>query len=271
MDIERRRVLKGTGTAGMLAAAFAAGILKPSALLAAWNQRAFDAKSLADALGASGLSGSAQSRDIVIDAPEFAENGAFVPVQITSNIAGTGAIAIFIDKNPYPYIARFDLSGGAQPFVALRVRVAESSPLRVLVAAGGKHYSATKDVKVTAGGCGDGGAAEAPRPSEKPEPMKIRARLEGDAADIRVLMPHPMENGLRMTASGQAIPEHFIQGVSVQLNGRTVLEAEIGRSVSTNPVFGFRVKGAKADDKLTLSWKDNRGLARTDEARVAVG
>jgi len=253
----------------MLAAALAAGILTPSELLAAWNQRAFDAKGLADALGASGLSGSAQSRDIVIDAPEFAENGAFVPVQITSNIAGTEAIAIFIDRNPYPYIARFDLSGSAQPFLALRVRVAESSPLRVLVAAGGKYYSATKGVQVTAGGCSDGDAAEAPRLSEKPDPMKIRARLEGDAADVRVLMTHPMENGLRKTASGQAIPEHFIQSISVQLNGRTVLEAEIGRSVSTNPFFGFKVKGAKADDKFTLTWKDNRGLARTDEATVS--
>jgi sulfur-oxidizing protein SoxY len=271
MDIERRRVLRGTGTVGMLAAAFAAGILKPSGLLAAWNQRAFDAKSLADALGASGLSGAAQSRDIVIDAPEFAENGAFVPVRITSSIAGTEAIAVLIDKNPYPYIARFNLSGGAQPLVALRVRVAESSPLRVLVAAGGKHYSATKDVKVTAGGCGDGGAAEAPGLSEKPVPMKLRARLEGDAADVRVMMTHPMENGLRKTAGGQAIPEHFIQSISVQLNGQIVLEAEIGRSVSTNPVFDFRVKGAKADDKLTLAWKDSRGLARTDEARVAAG
>jgi sulfur-oxidizing protein SoxY len=269
MDIERRRVLKGTGTAGMLAAALATGILKPSELLAAWNQRAFDAKSLADALEASGLSGAAQSKSIVIEAPDFAEDGAFVPVQITSNIAGTAAIAIVIDKNPYPYIARFDLSGGAQPFVALRVRVAESSPLRVLVAAGGKRYSAIKDVKVTAGGCSDGGAAEALRLSEKPDPMKIRARLEGDAADVRVLMTHPMENGLRKTASGQPIPEHFIQNVAVQLNGRTVLEAEIGRSVSTNPFFGFNVKGAKADDKFTLTWKDNRGLARTDEATVS--
>jgi len=101
--------------------------------------------------------------------------------------------------------------------------------------------------------------------------MKIRARLEGDVADVRVLMTHPMENGLRKSASGQAIPEHFIQSISVQLNGATVLEAEIGRSVSTNPVFGFRVKGAKADDKFTLTWKDNRGLARTDEARVSAG
>ena len=269
MDIERRRVLKGTGTAGMLAAAFAAGILKPSALLAAWNQRAFDAKSLADALEASGLSGAALSKSIVIEAPDFAEDGAFVPVQITSNIAGTEAIAIVIDKNPYPYIARFDLSGGAQPFVALRVRVAESSPLRVLVAAGGKHYGATKDVKVTAGGCG--GAAEAPGPSEKPEPMKIRAQLEGDAAHVRVLMAHPMENGLRKTAGGQAIPEHFIQGVSVQLNGRTVLAAEIGRSVSTNPFFAFKVKGAKAGERLAITWKDNKGARRTDEATVSAG
>lgn len=271
MDAVRRSALKRSGMLAALAAAFAAGVLKPAALLAAWNQRAFDARSLAGALAASGLSSSAQSNDIVIDAPDVAENGAFVPVQVTSNVTGTDAITILIDRNPYPYIARFDVSGGAQPFIALRVRVAESSLLRVLVAAGGKHYSATKDVKVAIGGCGDGGAAETPRLSEKPDPMKIRARLQGADADVRVLMTHQMENGLRKGGSGLVIPEHFIQSILVQLNGRTVLEAEIGRSVSTNPVFGFRVKGAKADDKFTLTWKDNRGLARTDEALVAAG
>jgi sulfur-oxidizing protein SoxY len=217
MDIERRRVLKGTGTAGMLAAALAAGILKPSGLLAAWNQRAFDATRLADALGASGLSGAAQSRDIVIDAPEFAENGAVVPVQITSNIAGTEAIAIFIDKNPYPYIARFDLSGGAQPFVALRVRGPCCACWPPAARTG-----ATKDVKVTAGGCGGGGRGPQ---AVRPVPMKLRARVSRRRGRRPRDDDPPDGERAAEDASSQAIPEHPIQA-SHQLSRRIVVEAD---------------------------------------------
>jgi sulfur-oxidizing protein SoxY len=154
MDRSRRVVLKGAGAGGALAAALAAGLLKPGAALAAWNKAAFEAKTTADAMKALGVTGAAESKDIQIRAPEIAENGAVVPIDISANIPGATSISVFVEKNPFPYTGTFDVSQGALPFVHLRVKIGESSPVRVVVAAGGKYFTAAKEVKVTIGGCG---------------------------------------------------------------------------------------------------------------------
>jgi sulfur-oxidizing protein SoxZ len=103
------------------------------------------------------------------------------------------------------------------------------------------------------------------------DPMKIRARLDGDVADVRVLMAHPMETGQRKDAAGNVVPLHFIQTITAQLNGKPVFQADVSQAISRNPVFGFKVKGAKTGDKLTISWTDNKGDKRTDEVTIAAG
>jgi sulfur-oxidizing protein SoxY len=134
--------------------AFAAALAKPLAALAAWNEKAFGAKSAQDALKGIGAADAPLSKDIVIDAPQIAENGAVVPIEITSNIAGTTSIAVVLEKNPFPLAAKFDFLEGAAPYVKLNVKMAETSDVRVVAIAGGRHYAATKEVKVTIGGCG---------------------------------------------------------------------------------------------------------------------
>ena len=101
------------------------------------------------------------------------------------------------------------------------------------------------------------------------EPMKIRAVLQGDFADVRILMMHPMETGQRRDPKGDLVPLHFIQSVVVTHNGRTVLDAQWSQAVSRNPFLGLRVKGAKIGDKISVTWVDNKGDKRTDEAAVA--
>jgi len=101
------------------------------------------------------------------------------------------------------------------------------------------------------------------------EPMKIRATLQGDVADVRILMLHPMETGQRKDAKGQIVPVHFIQSVVVAHNGKTVLDAQWSQAISRNPFLGLRVKGAKAGDKIAVSWADNKGEKRADEVTVA--
>ncbi len=101
------------------------------------------------------------------------------------------------------------------------------------------------------------------------DPMKIRALMKGDICDIKVLMSHPMETGQRKDNDGNLVPAHFIQTVNVAVNGKRVIQGQTGASVSRNPVFGFKVKGAKVGDKVTINWTDNKGDARTDEATVA--
>jgi len=91
------------------------------------------------------------------------------------------------------------------------------------------------------------------------EPMKIRAKMEGDAADVKVLMSHPMETGQRKNEKGELVPVHFIQSVIATHNGKTVLDAQWSQAVARNPFLGFRVKGAKTGDKVTVSWTDTSG------------
>lgn len=101
------------------------------------------------------------------------------------------------------------------------------------------------------------------------DPMRIRAQAAGDKATIRVLMAHEMESGQRKDSSGKLVPAHFINEVSATLNGKVVMTAEWGPSVSKNPFLQFTVKGAKAGDKVGISWKDNKGDSRSDEATVS--
>jgi sulfur-oxidizing protein SoxZ len=101
------------------------------------------------------------------------------------------------------------------------------------------------------------------------EPIKIRAQLQGDVADIRVLMQHPMETGQRKDDKGQTLPAHFIQTFTVSLNGKAIIDGQLNTSISQNPLFTFKARGIKAGDKLSVAWTDNTGDKRQDEITVA--
>ncbi|MBI5331544.1 MAG: thiosulfate oxidation carrier protein SoxY [Betaproteobacteria bacterium] len=154
MNILRRNVLKGAGAAGAVSVAVAAGLLKPTAAFADWNKAGFDSKDLAGAMGSIGAGSAAASGDIKVDAPDIAENGAVVPVVVTSGIAGTESIAIIGEKNALPLIADFKLMNGAMGYVSTRIKMGSTSNVIAVVKAGGKVYKAHKEVKVTIGGCG---------------------------------------------------------------------------------------------------------------------
>ena len=100
------------------------------------------------------------------------------------------------------------------------------------------------------------------------EPMRIRAQLKDGLTDVRVLMSHPMETGLRKDSAGKTIPAVYIDDVKATSNGKTVLTAKWGQAISQNPFLQFRFKGAKAGDKVVLTWTDNTGDTRTDEAVI---
>ena len=101
------------------------------------------------------------------------------------------------------------------------------------------------------------------------DPMRIRAQMAGDKATVRVLMSHEMESGQRRDAAGKLVPAWHIQAVEAKLNGKTVLTAEWGPAVSKNPFLQFNVKGTKVGDKISITWRDNKGDTRTDEAAVS--
>ena len=101
------------------------------------------------------------------------------------------------------------------------------------------------------------------------DPMRIRAQASGEKTTVRVLMSHEMETGQRKDASGKVIPAWYINEVTASLNGKVILTAEWGPAVSKNPFMQFVVKGAKAGDKIAITWKDIKGETRTDEATVS--
>ncbi|MDZ7661554.1 thiosulfate oxidation carrier protein SoxY [Thiohalophilus sp.] len=153
--MQRRTFLKGGLAGSTVAVAVGAGLLTPGAVMAAWPRRAFETESMETAMN--DLFGSAQAQpsdDISIKAPDIAENGAVVPVSVTTVIAGIEEIAIIAEKNGSPLAANFKLASNAKGFVSTRIKMAKTSNVIAVVKAGGKAYSARKEVKVTIGGCG---------------------------------------------------------------------------------------------------------------------
>jgi sulfur-oxidizing protein SoxY len=152
MDKLRRTFIQ---SATALFAALVAGLIKPASLwAAAWNKPAFEARVLAEALKGIGATNATPSSEIQIKAPDLAESGARVQIEVTSNIPGTQTMAILAEKNPFPLIASFEFSNGAEAFVSTYIKMGESANVRAVVNAGGKIYTAAKEVRVTIGGCG---------------------------------------------------------------------------------------------------------------------
>lgn len=153
MDHSRRKALKTGG--GLIAMLFAAGVLKPGEAQAqAWNESAFNMKTVPEAMKALGAQSPASSDAILIKAPEIAENGAVVPIAVESKLAGTESITLLIEKNPQPLAASFGIPAGTEANVTTRVKMGTSSDVYALVKADGKFYFAKKEIKITLGGCG---------------------------------------------------------------------------------------------------------------------
>jgi sulfur-oxidizing protein SoxY len=154
-EMKRRIFLKRSLAASAVGIAAGAGLLAPQQILAAWNKDAFEAKELPNALDALlGSSDLAESGDINVKAPDIAENGAVVPVTVSTSIADVESIAVIASNNPVPLIANFILGAGAQGFASTRIKMGKTGDVIAVVKAGGKLYSAKKEVKVTIGGCG---------------------------------------------------------------------------------------------------------------------
>ena len=152
MNNRRRTFLAVAGGAGAIAAA---GLLKSGAAqAAAWNKQGFEAKAYNDAVKGLGAGNLIESRDIAITAPDIAENGAVVPVAITSKVPNTQSISIVAEKNPFPLAATFDVTG-AEPYASVRLKLGQTSNVRAIVkTSDGRFFTAAKEVKVTVGGCG---------------------------------------------------------------------------------------------------------------------
>ena len=151
MTFKRRQLFRIT--AGLTAAAVLGARGVRGAAAAEWNKSGFSASTVADAMKSIGANNPSSSKDILFKAPDVAENGAVVPIEITSRIPNTQSITIIADKNPFPLVASFDFSANSEPYANTRIKLADTSNVRAIVKAGGQHYMAVREVKVTIGGC----------------------------------------------------------------------------------------------------------------------
>ena len=154
MNNQRRYVLKAGSVAALMSLHAAAGIITPTMALADWNKTAFDAKSMADTLKAIGAASPVDSKDVQVTGPDIAENGAVVPVGVSSTLPNITMVAILIEKNPNALAATFTLPEGTEANVQTRVKMGQTSNVYALVKSDGKFFVATKEIKVTLGGCG---------------------------------------------------------------------------------------------------------------------
>ena len=154
MNNQRRNVLKSGSGAALLTVLASAGIIAPNMALADWNKAAFDAKSMADTLKALGAGAPVDSKDVQVTGPDIAENGAVVPVGVSSTLPNVTMVAILIEKNPNALAATFTLPEGTEANVQTRVKMGQTSNVYALVKSDGKFFMATKEIKVTLGGCG---------------------------------------------------------------------------------------------------------------------
>ncbi|MDR2875473.1 MAG: thiosulfate oxidation carrier protein SoxY [Methylobacillus sp.] len=138
----------------LLKAAFALLLFAPLRALAAWNREAFESAQVEGVLQGLGIQSEQDSAEIEIIAPQFAENGAVIQVEITSRIPNTESIILIAEKNPTPLIADFQFTPEAEPFVITRIKMAETADFKVLVKAEGRYFSATRHIEVAIGGCG---------------------------------------------------------------------------------------------------------------------
>lgn len=233
---------------------------------AAYRRAAFEARTLAEVLAALGLPAPQASGELAIEGPELYENGAVVPLSLACRAPGVQRLLLGIENNPTWLAAIFEPGAAVIPRFATRVKMQETSKVLALaVLADGRVLMASREVKVTLGGCG-GAAEDVP---EKGGPSLIRLQPAPDGTTtVRTLMKHQMENGRRKDASGQLLPAWYIQQVVVRLRDQPVLSAQWGTSISKNPFLQFSLKGARPGDQLSIAWADNKGAKRSDEATL---
>ncbi len=156
MNQHRRALLKHFGSLGVMLGVAQSGLLLKTthAFAAEWNKNAFESKAPTDVLKKLGITQLIESKDIVIKTPELAENSSVVPIEVISHIPHTKEIFIIVDKNPYPLTANFEISEWIEPVISTRIKMAQTSIVRVIIKANNQFYGTQKEVKITIGGCG---------------------------------------------------------------------------------------------------------------------
>lgn len=230
-------------------------------------QAEWDAKTLPQALKALGAKSVAASTEVRLNTLDYAENGSAVPVDIATQVVGADRLVLFVDKNPTPLVAVFQLTDAVDSVMTLHTKLAQTTDVvAAVITRDGRALYAKKEVKVVLGSCGStSDTADDGELKRTTEPTRIRAQWQGESSLVRMRMAHAMESGQRKNAAGKLVPAWHIEHVTVSHNGKTVLSADWGPGVSHNPYLQFTLKKARPGEKITVAWRDNKGLSRSDD------
>ena len=240
-------------------------------LAAAWNADAFNATDIEAAEDSLSIGNEMASDAIDITAPSRAENGAIVQVSVNSRIPNTEAIAIFVEKNPTALIGNYLFNDGAQAKMVTRIKMAETSDIKVIVKVDDRYFTASKKVQVLENGCGGSSSVNAQFKSS----MKIRAKQIKDESSktekvvqVKAIITHPMHTGRGKDESGEFIPAHFIQHITIKHHNKKAIEMQLGTGIAKNPYLTFHLVNAKLGDAIVVEWHDN--LGQTGSAKTEV-
>lgn len=272
MSITRRTFVRAAASSVAVSTSMAAGMFVLRSAGAALPPQTFFAPSPAAAVEA--VLGSSQSMPdpaVELDVPSIGESADVVPVSVSTSLDDVESITIVAEKNPNPVIASFRLDPALEPYVATRMRLAESGDVSALVMSGKTVHRTTKSVKIGLGGCGDpedeaGSQAPAKAMSDTIR-MKVR-KLDGGAV-VRALITHPMRPPRKPATPGAPVSGNFIQEVTAEVNGKIVLTGDLSAGVSQNPYLSFKIRQAKQGDVIRLRWTDSSGSS--DSTQVEVG
>lgn len=240
---------------------------------APWFAQAFEAKQTDQVMAVLKATAVPVIPELQIEAPQKAENGAVVQVELTSHqpAGSVSSLRVLADANPTPLIASFEFGKQVLPKVVTRIKLAQSGEvIALLQQVSGQFQQQRREVVVLEDGCAG---------SEREEPfatsMKMRARiLEGGAfgkniTELKIIILHPMRTGRSKNDDGQLMPAHFMQLMQVVLNGQVVVDAQTGTGISRNPYFTFYLKDAKAGDVIAVNWQDNLGYEGHGQVTVS--
>lgn len=262
--MQRRTLLKGLLVWASLPLSLLAGKLQA----APWFAQAFEAKKTADVMTAYHATAVPLAPEIRMEAPQKAENGAVVQVEIASPAAAgeVKSIRLLADANPTPLVASFELGKQVLPKLVTRIKLAQSGEIIALVQqSAGQLQQQRRQVIVLEDGCAS---------NEREEPfassIKMRARpLDADVVELKIIILHPMRTGRSKGDDGQLVPAHFMQMMQVLLNNQVVVDAQTGTAISRNPYFTFYLRDTRVGDVIAVNWQDNRGYEGHGQVTVS--
>jgi thiosulfate oxidation carrier complex protein SoxZ len=271
MSITRRRFIDLAVSGAVATTSFAAVLALARTARAALPPQTFFAGSPGEAIRAVlGTDRSALDRAVQLKVAAIVETADMVPVSVWARLDQVESITLVADKNPDPILAHYRLAPRLAPYVATRVRLAQSSDLHALVKAGGTLHRATRYVQVSVGGCGssDAGPETARRRGAISDHILMQAKKGDDGVLVRAIIRHPMTPPRKDPARGGPIGGLYIQEVSAQLNGKTVLSGDWGPGVARDPYLSFEIRQAAPGDVIGLSWRDNEAHHGASEVTV---